>query len=571
MWRRSWLVCLLILVPGLASAQNVPERLLPGGSQVYLRWDGINKHRAAFDNTAVGKMLKEDTGKFLSALWKYGNEFLDIALRQADPNVVALVKEIPAVLSGIHQHGFVLGIEAKAFVPPQVEGVLVLPKAGGAKGSLLPLIEKLAGLAKADIKRTQVGKRNVHEIGNEQVHFGWWSEAGDDVVLVFGTASPADLAKAAASSAGSFAESKTYARMAGFKEFPVWACGHVDVAGILQKVGDLSPQAEKLIGELGLKGLEGATFYSGFVDAAERSIVEIRTPGPRKGLLALMNRKNITLADLPPLPSDVTSFSASNFNLRNLYDGGITIAEAAVNVFNPGGGIDPKESIRQVEGLLGVKFGEDLFGSFGDMFVSYSSPAEGPLGFGGVYLFKVKDEKKLTDTLEGLFKAIPALPFAEIGFKKRAYRGGEVLTLKVTTPQGEFPIANMAIHKGWFLLANYPQSVYGFILRSNGELPTWKADAKLTKALAAFPKEFTAIAISDPRPTVQAVLSLAPTLLTLANTVLPNVLPGAPMFDVSVIPHAQDAVRHLFPNITVTTDDGTKVRAESRASLALPF
>src|ERR1700730_1305534 len=101
MWRRSWLVCLLILVPGVASAQNVPERLLPGGSQVYLRWDGINKHRAAFDNTAVGKMLKEDTGKFLAALWKYGNEFLDIALRKADPNVAALVKEIPAILSGI--------------------------------------------------------------------------------------------------------------------------------------------------------------------------------------------------------------------------------------------------------------------------------------------------------------------------------------------------------------------------------------------------------------------------------------------------------------------------------------
>ena len=52
---------------------------------------------------------------------------------------------------------------------------------------------------------------------------------------------------------------------------------------------------------------------------------------------------------------------------------------------------------------------------------------------------------------------------------------------------------------------------------------------------------------------------------------LANVLPGAPMFDVSVIPHAQDAIRHLFPNITVTTHDGKKVRTDTRASLALPF
>jgi hypothetical protein len=121
------------------------------------------------------------------------------------------------------------------------------------------------------------------------------------------------------------------------------------------------------------------------------------------------------------------------------------------------------------------------------------------------------------------------------------------------------------------MFTNYPQSAYGFILRSNGELPVWKADAKLTKALAAFPKEFTAISISDPRPTVKTVLSIAPTVMTLANSFMPNLVPGAPIFDVGTIPHAQDAVRHLFPNITITTDDGKKIRSETRASLELPF
>ena len=165
-----------------------------------------------------------------------------------------------------------------------------------------------------------------------------------------------------------------------------------------------------------------------------------------------------------------------------------------------------------MEALLGIKFGEDLFGSFGDMFVAYSSPAEGPLGLGGVYLFKVKEEKKLGDTLEALFKAIPPLPGVEVIYKKRPYRGGDVLELKLKTDQGEFALATMTIHKGWFLLANYPQSIYGFILRGNGELPAWKADQELTKALAGFPKEFTAIAVSDPRPTVKLLLSFAPTV-----------------------------------------------------------
>jgi hypothetical protein len=569
MWRRVAL-CFLILAPGVASAQNVAERLLPGGSQIYLHWDGIDRHRTAFDKTALGKTLKEDTGKFLAALWTYSNEMMDLALRHADPNAAELVKEIPPILAGIHHHGVVFGIEVKSINPPEVEAVFVLPKAGGAKGSLLPMIQKLAELAHANVQQTKVGKRTVHEIANDRVHFGWWKESNTDVVLVLSTSSAVERAKLIDAGTGSFAQSKTFSKLAEFKEFSTWVRGSIDIAGLLGKVGDLSPQADKVIADLGIKGIQGVSFYSGFAGSAERSVVEVHTPEARKGLLALMNRKTITLADLPPLPSDVTSFSASNFNLRNLYDGGLQIAESAVNAFG-NGAIDPKESVKQVEALLGVKFGEDLFGSFGDMYVSYSSPAEGPLGLGGVYLFKVKDEKKLADTLEGLFKAIPPVPFFEVLYQKRAYRGGHVLELKLKTQQGEFPVANMTIHKGWFMLANYPQSVYGFILRNNGDLKTWKASANLTKALAAFPQEFTAIAVSDPRPTVRTLLSVAPSIMTLANSILPNVLPGAPVFDVGVIPHAQDAVRHLYPNISVTTDDGKTIRTQTRASLALPF
>ncbi len=569
MWRHVAL-CLLVLTPGIASAQNVAERLLPGGSQIYLRWDGLDKHRTAFDKTALGKTLKEDTGKFLAALWTYSNQMMDIALRHADANVAEVVMEIPHILSGIHHHGLVFGIELKSINPPEIEAVIVLPKAGGAEGALVPLIQKLAQLTHANVQDTKVGKRTVHEISDGRAHFGWWKEPNTDVVLVIGTASAVERAKLADAGTSTFAQSKTFNKLGEFKEFSTWVRGSIDIASLLAKVGELSPQADKVIDELGIKGIHGVSFYSGFAGAAERSVVEIHTPQTRKGLLSLMNRKTITLADLPPLPSDVTSFSASNFNLRNLYDGGLAIAESAVNNFG-NGNIDPKESIKQVEALLGVKFGEDLFGSFGDMYVSYSSPAEGPLGLGGVYLFKVKDEKKLADTLEALFKSIPPVPFFEVLYQKRAYRGGNVLELKLKTQQGEFPVVNMTIHKGWFMLANYPQAIYGFILRSNGELKTWKASKNLTKALEAFPQEFTAIAVSDPRPTMQALLSFAPTVMTLANSVLPTVLPGAPVFDVGVIPHAQDAVKYLFPNITVTTDDGKTIRTVTRASLALPF
>ncbi len=424
MWRRSLLVGILLLVPHVSRAQEVPERLLPGGSQLYLRWDGMDKHRAAFDKTAVGQMLKDDTGKFLGELWSYLNQLSDVALAKADPNVAALVKEIPPILAGVHHNGFLLGVEVRSILPPDVETVLVFPKAGGPKGSLVPLVEKLAKLAKADVKQTKVGSRRVNVIDGGPVQFGWWQEANNDVnvadvVFVFGTSSPVERAKAVEAGKDTYAQSKNYATLKAFKEFPTWMQAYLDMASLMKKVGDLNSAADQIIGDLGLKGLTSVTMHSGFSGDAERTVVEINTPDSRKGLLALMNKKKISLTNLPPLPNDITGFSVSNFNPRNIYDGGLVIAQAVTNVFLPGA--DPKEIVRQVEAVLGVKFGEDLFGTFDDLFVTYSSPAEGPFGLGSVYLFKLKDEKKLRTTLDGLFKSIPgAIPFVpiEILYKK---------------------------------------------------------------------------------------------------------------------------------------------------------
>jgi len=42
-------------------------------------------------------------------------------------------------------------------------------------------------------------------------------------------------------------------------------------------------------------------------------------------------------------------------------------------------------------------------------------------------------------------------------------------------------------------------------------------------------------------------------------------------FDVTTLPNAQRVTRHLFPNVSVVSDDGTLLRSETRASLQLPI
>jgi hypothetical protein len=100
----------------------------------------------------------------------------------------------------------------------------------------------------------------------------------------------------------------------------------------------------------------------------------------------------------------------------------------------------------------------------------------------------------------------------------------------------------------------------------NGELPTWKADERVSKAIGAFPKQFTSISVSDPRPGVQGLIAVLPPLITLANG-FTGFIPGLQPFDISQIPHAQLATSPLFPNVSIATDDGKTIRIEQRTSV----
>src|SRR5437899_10908452 len=74
------LAFLLLVCPAVASAQDVPERLLSDKTQVYLRWDGLEAHRAAFDKTALAQIMKGDMGQFVSEAAKHVKDKIQGAL-----------------------------------------------------------------------------------------------------------------------------------------------------------------------------------------------------------------------------------------------------------------------------------------------------------------------------------------------------------------------------------------------------------------------------------------------------------------------------------------------------------
>jgi len=556
----------LLLLPQVVVAQQAPERLLSAGTQIYLRWDGVEAHRAAYEKSALGKTLKGDLGKFAAGLVDYGRATLIPLIKdQVDAKgLEELANQGTKFLDVLGKHGFVLGIEVKKGEPVHAQATVIFPKAGAPPSAFLALLRNLSGLGNAEVSDLTIDGRTIRHLDGNFVHALWWNEGGD-AVFVVGTEQPAAVLKRMHAKGANLPANALFKQLEAFKEFPTWGRGFVNTAALVKVGRAFGPEAGQLIDDLGLAGLHSITFHSGFDGPAERAVLELHTPGERKGLLRLLDQKTFKLADLPPLPADMNSVSAFTLDLGVTYD---VLTQAVVSVARL---VDPNVAsfveglLNQVDEVTGVKIRADLLGSLGDRIILYDSPADGPLGFGQVTLIKVKDANKLKKALADLTQAIPNVPGLALEVKQKSYHGVVTHQLHAGIP-GFFYTPTYAIYKGWLVFSFYPQPVQGFLLRAKGEVPAWQPGVDVRKTLAQLPDEFVGLSIADPRPRLRLILSLLPMGASLLNSFVPQA-----HFDVGLIPNPDDVTRHLFPNVTVTTDDGRKVRIETRASLALPF
>jgi hypothetical protein len=152
--------------------------------------------------------------------------------------------------------------------------------------------------------------------------------------------------------------------------------------------------------------------------------------------------------------------------------------------------------------------------------------------------------------------------------RKKSYRGVELNEIHIDVP-GFILLPTYAIHNGWLVLSSFPQALKGYVLRATGELPAWKPDDRTAGTLNQLPRRFTGIAVSDPRPGVRLVLAFAPPVVRAVQQLLQQTGVKEFPIDVGSLPNAHEATRHLFPNVSVTTDDGRVVRIDSRSSLPL--
>jgi hypothetical protein len=563
---------LLALVP--AGRAQAPEDLLPAGTQMYVRWDGMTAHRDAYGKTALGKMLAGDTGKFIDGVFKQMQESVgglltvQSLLGGAAPEKLQKLTndatEATKLLPLLGDKGFILAIEARGLEPPSGQITLIVPNIGDNPKPFAGLLRLAAGLAQIEPTESKIEGRSVSSFEAGPVRITWWIEAKHGVLTV-GTDAAEAVVKRMTGKEDKLTSNPLYKRIAGFKQFETGARGFLDVTGVVKLAKTRGEDVAKLVDDLGLESLKSLTFYSGFDGVAERGLTEFEIAGPRKGLLNLTRGKPFSLADVPPLPDDVLSWSMTNFDLAGLYDVGVKTAEHVVKLIAPDAVAKVKETLEEANKFLGVNIRNDLLANLAGPIVRYTSPAEGPLVLGQTFLVKVKDPEKLHAAIDTALKAIGQATGAEVTIKKKKYRGVELREVHVHQ-QGFFFAPTYAVHNGWFVLGYYPQNVQGYILRATGEVPVWKPGPEVRAAFDKLPKEVVSVSVSDPRPSVKQLLSVAPPIAAAVSSAFPEM-----KFEVSSLPNAHEACKHLFPNVSVVSDDGKTLRQETRASLALPF
>jgi len=576
MLRRFGLAVVLCCLPAAARAQEAPEDLIPATAQIYVRWDGIDAHQGAYAKTALGQMMLGDTGKFVQTVFAQvqeqvgGSLTVQQLLGGAAPDKLQKLQadatEATKLLPVLGKRGFVLAAEVRSAQPPDGYIILVLPDAGKDPKPAFATLRLAAAVAKAEVKEKQIAGRkvNILDAGQAPVQLSWWVE-GKHAVLLASTQPPEEAVKALTAKGDRLTSNPLYKRVHGFSQFETGARAFIDVASGVRLARKQGKEVGKVIDDLGLDGVKSLVFYSGFDGRAERSLVEIDAPGPRKGLLQLMGSERFKLEDAPPLPDDVTSWSMTNFDPAQLYDTTVLTVENVVKLVSPDDLPKFKDVLQQINQTLGIDLRKDFLANLGGRVVTYTSPAEGPLNLGQTFLVKVKDAEKLQESIDQAIKGIGQAAGADVSVKKRKYRGVELREVHVRK-EGFIFVPTYAIHDGWLVFGYFPQQVQGFILRAKGELPTWKPSETTRAAFAKMPKECVSISVSDPRPSVKQILSITPLILGAINSFAKDV-----NLDVGSVPNSHEVARHLFPNVSVVTDDGKTIRQEARASLALPF
>jgi hypothetical protein len=361
------ILCLLLACPAAsaqadpqpAPAAKSPESLLAADSLVYVRYDGYERHRAAYDKTALAKVMKDDLGDFCEYVAAFLVRQFSLEVRLAagrDPdeerrNQEKITAQMKGLTDYLWRHGVAIGLEVPhgrrgehlphiyfpfhGFSVGGAQLTVVFP--GGAtkreRDALLAFLHTAATLGGGEVKERKQHGRTIYECGDPSFRAAWWQE-GEHVVCYLGTEPVERAVDVIEQRRKNIAATTLLRATADFKGYETDIRGYVDLEKVvhLWRLPNLKAGRKEMLKEtfvrsavmtqLGLTGLKNLIFHLGFDGQYQRStvILNVAESAKRTGLLRLVTGPlDFKAENLPPLPPDAAAVSVRHVDWDTTY------------------------------------------------------------------------------------------------------------------------------------------------------------------------------------------------------------------------------------------------------------
>ena len=572
-WLLVWAV---IRAAPLPAGTMAPEAFLDARCAVYLRYDGWEKHRQAWEKTAFAEVLRNG---LQPAMQRMGDQILQglQSLPEGSEILQQLQKHLPPVLEHLNAHGLVFGLQLVEPQAGRMQLTLVLPEQAKQEPHLAALIRMVAESNGWKITAVQLRERKMQQvqITDSPWKISWWSEANHFLLLI-GSESPELTLDVAEGKKPSLLQSEWFKRINVPPGYASCLHGYVHGQPLLEALRQLGPGWRKFIEVAGLEDIPAISFCVGAQDRALRSTLTVHLkPGSRRGLASLFPTPEQGIEPylrgqkaLPPLSprGDVTvqrfDLAQGISQLRPIIQ---TVADA---IDEQEAGKSVREFFEKVGQLPELDWLRELLPHLDNIWVYSDASADGLLWTGMLFGVRLKDVAAARKALAKM-KSFETDNFS-LQIRRWQYRGAELICLYMPGPDGRGSpfIPTLAVVDNWLLMALYPQPIQAVIARSQLQhLSRWKLSPATEKILASLPNgkaRVVGLSESDPRGTVEFCMSLMPFIGGLINMLADG------DFDPTVIPPTQLITEPLFPNVTLYLAEPDAFRMESYYSLPLP-
>lgn len=554
------------------NAEHVaPENLLPARSIVFIKSNGSLATQEAFQKTACCQALYE------SGLVPAIEDALESLPGQGN---FPFEEQLDEAIEHLEKHGLSIALTDGEQIQPW--GMIVVHNAVGGADFLNDILAQVPQVP-LDFQEIQRSGRVVTltMIPNSPVELGWWEEQGHLVIAVGIDAIRSAIA-VAQGDAPNLTENPLYEQyLAANDDVTIQSIGWFDFGSLRRKFNDMPiplPNGERLTIEqalkvIGLDTLDYAVAFNGYQDEAMWTEQFVHLDGEPTGLMALTVQENLTWDDLPPLPVGQAGMFAVSFDLEQAYHSVWGILENIAEIA-PGPVMrQANQGIAEFERELGFTPLE-LLSSIGNVHCLYADKSQGLFGLGGAVVCSVNDADRLREILSLILDKVEEESRGEVTTIDVQKRGRTLTMFRMEN--GAVLTPAICIDDEWAVFGLVPQAVESFLMRADGDLPTWKPEGEFAEALSGMPEEFATISIVDPRETYQFLMGLAPVLLSGAEIAMRESGEFPDDFELPITPASfppnELILAPLFPNVIMSTVEGTTIHGYARQSLpGIPF